>query len=240
MKHLALFILLPVFLMGQGTPSNEKLAADQISQAKALLSKNDTTAALPLLEKALVLDPKAIEANRLKAGIFSMRRQYQEALWEYNALIKNAPDDLSAYVNRAYTKEILEDYPGADADYTRALEIDPNNLMALDRLANIKVNNTNDYTGAIALIERLIKLSPGNMAYLMRKAQACQFSDKPADAIRVYNDIEKISPDDADMHFYRGMAYSKTGDKTNACKDLNKAVELGNPMAHEVVVKICQ
>ena len=52
-----------------------------------------------------------------------------------------------AYNNRGFSKDDLKDYYGAIADYTKAIELDPNYASAYKNRA-ISKYYTNDLTGA--------------------------------------------------------------------------------------------
>ncbi|MDA0889486.1 MAG: tetratricopeptide repeat protein [Bacteroidetes bacterium] len=67
------------------------------------------------------------------------------------------------YFNSGYDKDDLKDYSGAIADYTKAIELDPNFAYAYYNRGNSK-KNLKDYSGAIADYTKAIELNP-NYAY---------------------------------------------------------------------------
>ena len=72
------------------------------------------------------------------------------------------------YFDRAYSKSDVKDYYGAIADYTKAIELDPNNANAYYNRGLSKLNLKN-YYGAIADNTKAIELDPNNAdAYFNR------------------------------------------------------------------------
>ena len=45
-------------------------------------------------------------------------------------VIELDPENANAYINRGFSKHNLEDYKGAIEDYTKAIELDPNDALA--------------------------------------------------------------------------------------------------------------
>lgn len=64
------------------------------------------------------------ELNRKAIDYFQIEN-YDSALYYFNELISYFPNDTMAYLDRALTKEMLNDYPGSIADYSRIVGINP-------------------------------------------------------------------------------------------------------------------
>ena len=67
------------------------------------------------------------------------------------------------YYNRGNAKGNSQDYKGAIADYTKAIELNPNFAAAYNNRGNAK-SDLQDYLGAIADCTKAIELNP-NYAY---------------------------------------------------------------------------
>ena len=63
------------------------------------------------------------------------------------------------YNHRGITKAKLKDYEAAIADFTKAIEINPNNEQAYYNRGNAK-SKLKDYKGAIADFNKAIKINP--------------------------------------------------------------------------------
>ena len=69
------------------------------------------------------------ELNR-KAVDYYQIQKYDSALYYFNQLIDFYPNDTIAYLDRALTKEMLNDYTGSIADYTRLEKVDSSEVDA--------------------------------------------------------------------------------------------------------------
>jgi tetratricopeptide (TPR) repeat protein len=77
-------------------------------------------------------------------------------------------NDASDYLNRGVSKYFLEDYSGAIADYTKAIEIDPNYALAYYN-RGVSKYSLDDYSGAIADYTKAIEIDPNyTSAYYSR------------------------------------------------------------------------
>ena len=74
-------------------------------------------------------------------------------------LTGNPETDAEAYNNIGVAKERLQDYRGAIADYTKAIEINPNYADTYGNRGNAK-ERLQDYRGAIADYNKAIELIP--------------------------------------------------------------------------------
>ena len=66
-----------------------------------------------------------------------------------------------AYINRGHAKIQLNDYSGAIADSTKAIEINPENEKAYINHGYAKIQ-LKDYSGAIEDLSKVIELNPNN------------------------------------------------------------------------------
>ena len=66
---------------------------------------------------------------------------------------------LAAYNNRGVAKKSLKDYYGAIADYTKAIELRPDDALLIYNRGVAK-NYLEDYYGAIADYTKAIELNP--------------------------------------------------------------------------------
>ena len=58
-----------------------------------------------------------------RGGVYFRRKQYRQALADYDAAIKNNPRLAQAYLNRAVAREAVGDLRGAAADRRREAEL---------------------------------------------------------------------------------------------------------------------
>lgn len=108
-------------------------------------SKNNAYKDFELFEKA---------SNAYKKG------NYNEAIKYYSLYIQKYPNDPHAYMNRGVVKFELEDYGGAIQDYSKAIELNPNNVYHYYNNRGLTKSHLEDYRGAIQDYNKAIELSP--------------------------------------------------------------------------------
>ena len=75
------------------------------------------------------------------------------------------------YENRGISKDDLKDYEGAIADFTKAIELDPDFATYYSNRGKDKII-LKDYTGAIADYTKAIELNPSNATYYSNRGLA--------------------------------------------------------------------
>jgi tetratricopeptide (TPR) repeat protein len=99
------------------------LAEDHLERARLLATGKDFAAALEACDAALLLRPRDARACRLRAEALLELKHLPEALQALDDCIRYGPPDAGTFRARAALRTRLGQYPGAQADYTRALEI---------------------------------------------------------------------------------------------------------------------
>jgi tetratricopeptide (TPR) repeat protein len=201
-------------------------------RGKAKLLKGDSTGAMVDFRKAIELDPKETAACA------------QACEDEGNA--KNA----KASENEDNHKNPKEDYDGAMAVFTMAIELDPtdvthyksrNHARRMRTMAEYLKRNPNgdfrdvntmelDPDGEIADLTKIIELDPGNASeYLQYRGNMKSENKRDYDgAIADYTKSVELDPNRAFSYWNRGVDKSKKGDAAGAQADFAKAIEL-NP-----------
>jgi len=157
----------------------------------------------------------------------------QEELSACNQLISNrskSGDDMSGYINargNAYYR--LGDYRRAEADYTRAMQLDPKssashyNLGLVDEQLGNRERAIGDYTAAIAA-------SADNADAYMNRGLIYLDSGKFDQAVADFTQVHQRRPDDAMALANRGIAYVWQHDRSRAEQDFAavRKVDPGN------------
>jgi tetratricopeptide (TPR) repeat protein len=99
------------------------LAEDHVEVGRILHRKKDCEAAVRAYDAALALRPRNVRAHRLRAEALLELNRLPEALLSLDACLQHGPRDAEAFRARAVVRTRLGQYPGAQTDYTRALEI---------------------------------------------------------------------------------------------------------------------
>ena len=122
------------------------------------------------------------------------------------------------YIQRGNVKSQLEDYRGAIADYSKAIEIenDPNNKKGRYYI------NPNCYA----------------LAYFNRGLAKSNLKDYNGSLID-FSKVIALNPKEADAYYNRGLSKLNLNQKESACLDFSKAGELGHENAYELIKKYC-
>ena len=131
----------------------------------------------------------------------------------------------AAYYNRAILKNTLKDYYGAIADYTKAIELEPEYASAYNN-RGLSKQNLKDFYGAIEDFTKVISLNPDDAnTYYNRGGSKIGLKDYYG-AIADLTKVIELNPKNASAYGARGIA--KSALKLNACGDYKKACDLGD------------
>ncbi|MFT4678276.1 MAG: tetratricopeptide (TPR) repeat protein [Litorivivens sp.] len=107
-------------------------------EAKELFDNKQFVEARKLYEKAIVLhadDPNAW--HDLSVCLLHLNQPLM-ALEKMEVSVNLQPDYSYRYASRAYIRSALKDYPGAIADYEKAIELDPEDAISYNNLGLIQ------------------------------------------------------------------------------------------------------
>jgi len=86
-------------------------------------------------DSALAKDPKeALAIFRNRSALYLETGKWDQALKDYDELIRIEKTDFRHYYNRAFSKVMLKDYEGAIADYRIVLKFNPGDQQTLEQL----------------------------------------------------------------------------------------------------------
>ncbi len=142
------------------TASAPLKAADCTQLAWTLHGVGRYDRALQAVQQALKLVPDDPEANRLAARLFLLREDYKQALKSLDTWARQSAPTVDLYLARGLTRAKLGDYPGAIADYSRALELHAD-ARVLARRGWLYIGS--DSPGlALADFQEVLRLDPEN------------------------------------------------------------------------------
>lgn len=134
-------------------------------------------------------------------------------------------DSAEEYYNRGNSKNSLQDYKGAIADFTKAIELDIEGASAYYGRGVAKIG-LQDYEGAIADNTKAIELEPKHaLAYYERGFAKHSLQDYKG-AIADYIKSIELEPEYAISYYSRGLAKIGLQDYKGAIADNTKAIEL--------------
>ena len=110
----------------EASDTTPALADDHFERGRILHAQKDFSAALAAYDAALRLRPQDARVSRFHAETLLELNRLPEALRSLDDCLKFGPADAGAFRARAALRTRLGQYANAQADYTRALELDAN------------------------------------------------------------------------------------------------------------------
>ncbi len=176
-----------VFLQGRAKMATERLA--------------DIKEAITDFAHTLKLDPNyspayvELATAKLQLAEFEVKESrqtaFESAMAEAKLLIEQAltldPSNAQAYVVRGYLR-LFTDQPGAEPDYRRGIELNPNSARGYAGLATMLYADPTRRDEALTMIERARRLDPLASEYDVMKAKSLAFGRgnlRDADAVLV-------------------------------------------------------
>jgi tetratricopeptide (TPR) repeat protein len=190
-------------------------------------------------DKAIELNNKFSDCYKYRGWTKFYLNDFQGAMFDFNKQIELDPNSSSAYYNRAIVKSELNDKYGAIIDYDKSIQFDPNNSNAYNNRGWVKFELNKPHE-ALKDINIAIQLDNTNtIAWDSRQEIKFALKDYKG-CINDCNTALGLDPNISNVHFFRGRAYYRLGNKQQACIDWSKAGELGSSEAYEYISKYCQ
>lgn len=170
-----------------------------------------------------------------QAKLATSKGNYPKALSLYNQLIKQNPQHAAALVNRGLiwekmpAKDIQEKAKNrsfAEADYLRALDINPNQPETYNNLGALYMD-TNRNGEAVQYFSQAIALNPSYFRALMNRGVAYSKIGQFSLALNDFDAAAQLRPNDPALLFNRGLAYF----------DMNKYEAADNDLSHAIAVQ---
>lgn len=169
--------------------------------------------------------PELVLHNR--ASLLCDMERFDEAMEDYNIIIRRYPDNVEAYYRRGLLFLEQHNRTKAEADFRASEQIDPDNLYT--RLSKALIYKLDDNWEAAekiytALIQSEQQVDP---VFYMNRAECYVNTDqifKASADLRAAEDSQKDNPY---FYFLRGRVRYEQFDKVAAKADFKKARELG-------------
>lgn len=163
-------------------------------------------------------------ASELSRGIaYAKSERYQEAKSHLEKAILANPRSVEAAFYLALSAEKTDDRPGAEANYKRALAIDPAFAEAAENLAALYLDEPARPDEAIALLTVVLAKAPGNAHLLTNLAYAYSLKGDPVSAAKQY-EAALAKGEDANLRFRYGQALLEAKQPEKAGEQLRKAL----------------
>ncbi len=163
-----------------------------------LMDKRDWTGAIAAFDKCLALQPEDAEAMYWKAAAYDELGDVPAALEVLDGLLAAGAELPGAYHLRSQLRTLQEDYEGALADASRAVELEPE--------------------------EPEYYLQRGKvLSYLGEKSGG---AERLAEALKDLTEALRLDPSFAEAYNWRSLAYLQAGDDGRELADLDTLIAL--------------
>ena len=187
----------------------------QIQKAFALNALDRVDDAKGLIEKLIAKNPKDIRPLDALGNILRSHERYGEARDYYTRAIallaKPGKENWTLYYSRGVCNERLHDWPSAEADLKRALELSPDESLVLNYLGYTWVDQGHNLKTGMDYIRKAVKLKPDDGYYVDSLGWAYfKLGNLPAAVEQLERAVE-LKPDDPVVNDHLGDAYWRIG-----------------------------
>ncbi|HEY9881091.1 MAG TPA: tetratricopeptide repeat protein [Leptolyngbyaceae cyanobacterium] len=141
-----------------------------------------------------------------------------------------AQGDTAAYFNRGTTRYDLRDQPGAIADFTEVIALEPNNGIAYNN-RGVALVDLGQIEDAKEDFSQAIALNPNLFAAYCNRGWLRLEENRYQEAVADFSKAIDLDPDSPIPYLYRGSATQKLGDLVSAIEDYDRAVKQSDSLA---------
>ncbi|MCL2321104.1 MAG: tetratricopeptide repeat protein [Oscillospiraceae bacterium] len=176
------------------------------------------------IDKALSLNNNQ-KTRLIKGEVLCKLKKYDEALNEYNDMLKDGYKDNNIFLNMAEAHLGKKDYENAIMNAKKVLNLNSRDYKAYYILGNIYFNK-NEFQSAINSYIKAVEIN-NSYGYAHLKLGLSYYNiDEYRKSIESLNNAENFSMKSIDLFSYRGEAYLALNQYYEAIRDFNKALEI--------------
>ncbi|HEY9761133.1 MAG TPA: tetratricopeptide repeat protein [Trichocoleus sp.] len=141
-----------------------------------------------------------------------------------------AEGDTAAYFNRGTTRYDLRDQPGAIADFTEVIALEPTNGIAYNN-RGVALVDLGQIEDAKEDFSQAIALNPNLFSAYCNRGWLRLEENRYQEAVADFSKAIDLDPDSPIPYLYRGNATQKLGDLASAIEDYDQAVKQSDSLA---------
>lgn len=178
--------------------------------------------------KAIAIDSTKSEPYNRAGNILTSFGEYNIALSYYEKAIRHGTSDTSKHsyiLNRGATHSMFMQWEKAIEDFEIVLKFNPNNIGALNNIANAykKINKSQK---AIECLNKVISLDKYFLGPYINLGLLYTELDSLEQAMYHFNQAMSITKDEPLLYNNRGFTYYKMGEYNKALKDINQSIRM--------------
>lgn len=217
--------------VGASSPQFEQA---QIEIANSLAAEGRGGEAIKTLKNALRRDKNADDVRLALAGYYADEGRHEEAVATISAAIEargdhQPPEAWRDYITRASSYIELDRFEDAEADLKKAVEIAPEEPVALNFLGYSWVERGINLDEAFAMIEKAVALRPQSGAIIDSLGWAHYQRGDYEEALPHLEKAAALVPGDSTVTDHLGDVYWRLGRKIEARFQWERSLELDPP-----------
>lgn len=181
--------------------------------------------ALETLAEIKAIDPQNAEMFYMAGLVFEDQGKTDEAIENFQSAVEVEPELIEAWIELGKLWASKKQ-PIALQFFDNALRVDSTNITALHEKAYYLSNTLNDLDGALALYKKIIISHPQYADAYYNAGLLYLDMDSIDRAYQEFNLNIEIEPTFYQAYYYRGVCEEMKGNKANAKKDYQQALDL--------------
>ncbi len=183
--------------------------------ARYYIKRGDSGQALKHARLAVTKNPQYQPARMLLAGIFKALKRYDEAVTEYETILKQQPDNEDVLLRLGTLYLDLKRYEQAEGIMKRVVKLNPGSYMGLYYLGRIALLRQ-DLSGAVQYFKDSLTIDPGfepafnNLVFIYEKL------GKVGQIEKIYKDLIRLKPSANQARLLMARYYLKIGQQEKA------------------------
>lgn len=201
-----------------------------VRMAENIDSMGDRAEAIRRLRNISTANPEQPEAFSVLGDTLRADKQYAEAAKVYTRVIDmvegDEPGDWRYYYVRGIAYERNKEWPKAEADFKRALELRPDQPQVLNYLGYSWVDQGVNLVEALAMIEKAVAAAPNDGYIIDSLGWAYYRLGRYDEAVETLERAVMLKPNDPEINDHLGDAYWRAGRKLEARFQYNIAMSV--------------
>jgi tetratricopeptide (TPR) repeat protein len=178
------------------------------------------------LRRAIEADPANLEAYSQLAAVYFAQRKLEQAVAEFDKLAARQPGAVEPQTMAALILQSLGKDDEAQRRYERLVEQNPHAAVASNNLAWMYATRGGQLDRALQLARAAVAEVPDHPEFNDTLGFVYVKKQLPALAIPPLRIAIEKAPGNPAAHYHLGLAYSLTGDKDAARRELAQALKL--------------
>lgn len=202
----------------------------RLREAASLADSGRVDAAADALRTMAEERPERADAARLLGDVLRMNERYAEAVPAYDAAVARTAPVAERHWHLFYARgvalERVKEWPRAEADFLRALELWPEQPLVLNYLGYSWVEQRRNLDRAKAMIEKAVELRPGDGYIVDSLGWVAYRLGDYEEAVRQLERAVELHAGDPVINDHLGDAYWRVGRRNEARFQWRRALVL--------------